>query len=234
MQDKTIYGGDMSSPTAALSSVFTIAAIAAHEGRKVKTLDRGGAYLNADMHKTGVEVHMRLDGRMVDLLCDLKPEYKQYVVKGDKGDYIVVNLDRALYGCVESAKLWYDDLKTTLSEAGYNPNPIDECVFNKGSGEHQCSIALHVDDMIITSKNESMINSLIEKLKQRYTEGITIHDGPVVSYLGMTFDWSKPGEVSVTQEGYISDMLRDSGVEGFAKTPAADNLYEIREETPSF
>jgi len=48
----------------------------------------------------------------------------------------------------------------------------------------------------------------------------------------MTFDWSKVGEVKVTQEGYIADMLRDSGVEGLAKTPAADNLYETRDETP--
>ena len=48
----------------------------------------------------------------------------------------------------------------------------------------------------------------------------------------MTFDWSKQGEVKITLEGYIQDILRDCLVEGTAKTPAADNLYEIREDTP--
>jgi hypothetical protein len=101
--------------------VFCIAAIAAHEQRKVKTLDINGAYLNADMHKTGIEVYMRLDGKMVDLLCEINSTYNAYRVKQEKGDYIVVNLDRALYGCVESAKMWYDDLKSTLAAAGYKP-----------------------------------------------------------------------------------------------------------------
>ena len=232
MQDKTIYGDNMSSPTSALSSVFAIAAIAAHEGRKVKTLDIGGAYLNADMHKTGIDVFMRLDGRMVDILCDMDNKYTRYRVKSDKGDYIVVNLDRALYGCVESAKLWYDDLKDTLYKAGYVVNPLDECVFNKGEGEEQCTIALHVDDMIITCKHEQTITHLIDRLKERYTEGVTVHEGPVVSYLGMTFDWSTQGQVRITQEGYIAEMLNNCGVDGSAKTPAADNLYEVRDEVP--
>jgi hypothetical protein len=232
MQDKTIYGDNMSSPTSALSSVFTIAAIAAHENRSVKTLDIGGAYLNADMHKTGIDVYMRLDGKMVDILCEMNNTYNKYRVKSDKGDYIIVNLDRALYGCVESAKLWYDDLKETLYNAGYRVNALDECVFNKGIGEEQCTIALHVDDMIITCKNQHTILELISKLKERYTEGVTVHEGPIVSYLGMTFDWTIPGQVKVTQEGYIAEMLNNSGVEGMAKTPAAENLYEVRQETP--
>jgi len=232
MQDKTIYGDNMSSPTSALSSVFAIAAIAAHENRHVKTLDIGGAYLNADMHKTGIDVFMRLDGKMVDILCEMNNTYNRYRVKSEKGDYIIVNLDRALYGCVESAKLWYDDLKETLYKAGYKVNALDECVFNKGEGIEQCTIALHVDDMIITCKNKNTIEELIYKLKERYTEGVTVHEGPVVSYLGMTFDWSQHGQVKITQEGYIAEMLNNSGVEGTAKTPAADNLYEVREEVP--
>jgi hypothetical protein len=232
MQDKTIYSEDMSSPTSALSSVYAVAAIAAHENRKVKTLDITGAYLNADMHTTGVEVYMRLDGKIVELLCELNKDYMNFVERSDKGEYIVVNLDKALYGCVESAKLWYDDLKGTLNKAGYKANALDECVFNKGQGEEQCTIVLHVDDLMITCKNGSKIDELIASLKERYTEGVTIHEGPVVSYLGMTFDWTKSGEVKITQEGYIKDMLRDSSVEGLAKTPAADNLYEVRDEIP--
>jgi hypothetical protein len=134
-----------------------------------------------------------------------------------------------LYGCVESAKLWYDDLKETLDKIGYKVNKVDECVFNKGTGEDQCTIAIHVDDMIITSKNKRYRVELVEALKKRYTEGVTIHEGPKVSYLGMTFDWSVDGEVKVTQEGYINDMLGSCGIEGVSKTPAGNSLFECDE-----
>jgi Reverse transcriptase (RNA-dependent DNA polymerase) len=52
---------NISSPTAATSSVLAIAAIAAAEDRKVIAIDIGGAFLNADMAPTGVEEHMRLN-----------------------------------------------------------------------------------------------------------------------------------------------------------------------------
>jgi hypothetical protein len=230
MQDKALYP-DMSSPTAATASVFAIAAIAAHESRGVNTLDINGAYLNADMHTTGVEVYMRLDGPNLNELCEVDSSYKEYVNESKYGNYLIVNLDKALYGCVESAKLWYDDLKKTLDKIGYRVNQLDECVFNKGVGDEQCTIALHVDDMIITSRNSKHRTELIEALKERYTEGVTVHNGPTVSYLGMTFDWSNNGEVRISQEGYINDLLGSCGIVGEAKTPASNELYEIDEKS---
>jgi hypothetical protein len=71
-QDKTLYD-NLSSPTAATSSVLAVAAIAAAEGRSVVGLDIGGAFLNADMPATGVKVHMRLDRIMTTFLLDLDP-----------------------------------------------------------------------------------------------------------------------------------------------------------------
>jgi Reverse transcriptase (RNA-dependent DNA polymerase) len=105
-QDKDLYD-DLSAPTVSTSSVFTILSIAAHEARKAAVVDIVGAFLNAEM-KTGVPVHMRLDKSMSDLLVRLQPSCKRYQdVKG----CIVVRLDRALYGCVESAALWYENLR---------------------------------------------------------------------------------------------------------------------------
>ena len=46
VQDSKVYG-DTSSPTADLTSVFTVFTIAARENMKVVTLDIKGAYLNA-------------------------------------------------------------------------------------------------------------------------------------------------------------------------------------------
>lgn len=54
-QDKSLYE-NLSSPTAALTSVFTTASITANEGRQRVVIDIGGAFLNADMAPTGIDV----------------------------------------------------------------------------------------------------------------------------------------------------------------------------------
>ena len=55
------------------------------------------------------------------------PEYRKYL--RDDGT-MIVQLTKAMYGCVESAKLWYESIKDTLSETGFERNVQDHCVFN--------------------------------------------------------------------------------------------------------
>ena len=52
-EEKTLYN-NLSSPTASTTSVLTVAAIAAVEGRHAITIDIGGAFLNADLKPTGI------------------------------------------------------------------------------------------------------------------------------------------------------------------------------------
>ena len=130
-------------------------------------VDIGGAFLNAEM-KTGVDTHMRLYRTISDLMVRLSPGYESY---RDVRGCIVVQLDRALYGCVESAALWYDNLRETMEGMGYKRNPYDICVFNRTSERGvQCTAAVHVDDLLITSVDEDMITSLTVGLKTRYGE----------------------------------------------------------------
>ena len=126
-QDKELYE-NLSSPTAATSSVMVVAAIAAAERRQVMTIDVGGAFLNADITTTGITVHVRLDPVMTKLLVEIAPEYQYYV--DDRGTCLV-QLDKAMYGCVEAAALWFDNLSGVLTADGFVANPHDCCVFNK-------------------------------------------------------------------------------------------------------
>ena len=91
---------NLSSPTAATTSVLTVAAVAAAEGREVVVIDIGGAFLNADMSPTGVLVHMRLDRIMSAILIQIDPTYAQYL---ETNGSLIVQLDKALYGCVEAS-----------------------------------------------------------------------------------------------------------------------------------
>ena len=227
-QDKTLYD-DLSAPTVGTSSVFTLLCIAAHDARRVTVIDISVVYLNADMN-TGLAVHMRLDKNMTGMMAKLAPHYSKYM--DDRG-CDVVRLDKALYGCVESAALWYENLKASRHGLGYIPNAIDICVFNKRNSRGvQCTIAVHVDDLMITSTDADMIEALAEGLVNRYGD-ITRKDGPMVNYLGMVFDLITQGVAKVSMTGYVDDMLKEVGTAKGARNPATEGLFDVRPDIDS-
>lgn len=227
MQDRSeVLYEDIASPTANLSHLMIVAAIAAKEGRKVKTVDISGAYLNADMSHAGVI--MELDKVLAGLLCSVDSSYSEFLREDGT---MIVELQKALYGCIESAKLWYDLLSETLLQDGFVKNALDHCVFNKMVDGVQITVVLYVDDLFITSVSDPAMDQLVFLLRSKFKE-ITIHDGKVHSYLGITWDFSSSLSVKVSMDGYTNDLLEFSGVTGDVKTPATDQLFAIRAATP--
>ena len=231
-QDKGLYD-NLSSPTARLTSTFSVAAIAACEGRKVEVGDIPGAYLNADMKN---KVVMRINKIMSTEICRIDGTYLEYL--DEKGCLSVILL-KALYGCVESAKLWNDDLSRVLTGAGFKANSEDPCVFNKGSvtESNQITLVIYVDDLMATCLEQGPLDELWKLLRLHYAKpeqpDIDVKKGPIVNYLGMTFDWSLPGKVRITQLGFQADLVAESGIDPnkrTAATPAAENLFDTRSE----
>ena len=223
MQDRTIYE-DISSPTVSTSSAFMIAAIAASESREVATVDIKGAYLNAKMK--GHEILMKLDPTLSKFLVEMYPD-KYTGMTDDRGN-LTVKLKKALYGCIESAKLWFETLQNFLLELGFSQNPHDICVFNKDFNGQQCTICVHVDDLMITCKTKSVVDEVCNSLRAKFTT-INENRGKIHPYLGMIFDFSSGHDVSITMSGYVNDVLKEYEVTKTAKTPAANDLYDIRD-----
>ena len=78
-------------------------------------------------------------------MCDVNPEYKDHVIfetskKGRKSKCLYVRVFRALYGCLESALLWYNLYSSTLQKLGFILNNYDKCVANKVINGKQCTI----------------------------------------------------------------------------------------------
>ena len=220
-QDRTIYAeSEISSPTVSTSAVFMVATIAAKGRRKVVTLDYSGAYLNAKLKRP---VKMLLEPKMAEVLCEMEPSYRKFLrVDG----YLCVGLDKALYGCIESAKLWYDTISSQLRSLGFKPNDYDPCIFNKHVNGTQVTIALYVDDLMITCANDRALNGVILQLESMF-EGSTVHRGAVHSYIGMLFDFSDSGRVHVKMDGYIDDFLAEYEVKGSASTPSKSDLFMV-------
>jgi Reverse transcriptase (RNA-dependent DNA polymerase) len=160
-------------------------------------VDIGGSFLIAEM-KTGVDVLMRFDRTMSELMTRLRPDYGRYL---DSRGCVTVILDRALYGCVESAALWYKNLSETMAALGYERNPYEICVFNRRHADGtRCTAAVHVDDLLIVSTSKGMIDHLTEGL--RYGE-ISNTQGCILNYLEMTFDLFQPREACASMKGYV-------------------------------
>jgi hypothetical protein len=224
-QDKSIYD-DISSPTVSTAAAFITIAVAAKENRHAYTIDIGGAYLNARMKN--VKVRMRLDPFLSKELIKLDPSYSKYLCRDNT---LVVLLEKALYGCVESAKLWYDHLVASLVRMGFTANRYEPCVMNKMVNGKQATICIHVDDLLVTCTDIEVLEVIAADLEKEYKE-VKVKKGKVHSYLGMTLDFSEPGVARITMEGYIQDILRLYEVSGLASTPATDKLFVVNPDSP--
>jgi hypothetical protein len=223
-QDKELYD-NLSSPTASTASVFALAAIAAHEGRSTLVMDIGGAFLNADITDTGIKVHMRLNRTLTSMLVSIDPGHARFV---EEHGTSVVELDKALYGCVEAAALWYANLSATLTRNSFTPNSYDPCVFNKVDRDGiQITVAMHVDDLFVTSVSDNNLEAFENYMRGVYCE-IKVNKGQVLDYLGMTFDFIVPGQVSITMNNCVQDILAECGMWPRRSTPAASTLFDTR------
>ena len=115
---------EIESPTACIPSVFTVSMIAAAQGRCVRVGDVGTAYLNAFMPSDDPNrrVHIMIDKEVAKIICEEDPTFIKFLRPDGR---LLVRLRKALYGCIESAKLWHDEISGTLKTWGFVPNLRD-------------------------------------------------------------------------------------------------------------
>jgi len=105
------------------------------------------------------------------------------------------------------------------------------CVFNLDTGDQQCTVCFHVDDLMITCTDDRTIDDVITGLLDE-CKTITVQDGPKFSYLGMSIDFSESKKVKITMEKYIDDVTEDTGTTEAASSPARDSLFDIEPQSP--
>ena len=231
-QDNSLYHDDLGAYTVERSSIMTVAAIAAKEDRVCVTLDVGTAYLNARMPPEYPTIIMRIEPALAAIMAEIDTELQPYI---HHNGCIYVKLLRALYGCIESAKLWQLHITKTLTEDGFTSNPYDCCVMNKVTNTNQTTIALHVDDLLITAKRREDVESLVKHLTDKYDK-VTVHRGDNLAYLGLNLDFSEHGTVTITADGMVEAIVTDSDTNDLSKpitsSPATTDLYNIDDESP--
>jgi hypothetical protein len=225
-----------SSPTIATEALFLTMVIDAMEGRDVAIIDVPGAFMQADMPEDET-VHVRFTGLMVDKLLEIDYDmYSPYIVYEGKVKCLYVQLLKALYGTLRAARLFWEKLSKKLQEWGFVVNPYDSCVVNKMIGGKQCTVGWHVDDIKISHVDTKIVDHIIDLMDGEFgkEEPVNKSRGKVHDYLGMTFDFTVKGQVTVSMVDYIRSLIAEmpSDMKGKAATPAAYHLFKVNHDDP--
>jgi hypothetical protein len=222
---------ETASPTIATDALLISILIDAYEGRDVATADVAGAYLNAYMRDF---VIMKFTGDSVRLLCEINPTHRAFVVSENGVPTLYVRLIKALYGCVQSALLWYELFTQTLESMGFVLNPYDHCVANCLVEGSQCTICWYVDDTKISHKDPAVVTAVIHKLESHFKK-MKVTRGDHHVFLGMHIDYHRHSHTAtISMRDYLTEAITESSlsITKSASTPAGINLFTIDEASP--
>ena len=221
---------DNASPTMDNESLMITTAINAHERRDVMKIDLPGAFLHATNDEL---VYMLLKGEMAELMVVVDPGlYQPYLFYDSKGVVLMyTRMNKAMYGMLHSALLFYKKLKADLIAYGFEINPYDPCVATKVVNGKTMTVTWHVDDLISAHVDPLENTKFGVYLSDIYGDNITIKRGKVHDYLGMDLDFSSDGVAKVGMIKYIREIENDFPEElgAPATSPAAEHLFKVRD-----
>ena len=223
-RQKETINEKMSSPTASTQALFTVAAIAAHEGKNVSTYDFPGAYLNATRIGRAPQVYIRLNKFQTKVMMKLDPSWKSYVLSDGTS---LAEATGSLYGLLESGALWNQDAVTLLKSLGLTQSKYDPCVFYKQG----IRVVLYVDDLYITYDTEEHLDIIRQVILPKYGGEFKLPVDGTIEFLGMKIKTINGG-IYVTMPDKIQDVTE--GITSTSSTtPAGMNLFTINDQSPT-
>ena len=110
-----------------------------------------------------------------------------------------------------SAMLFYCNLTKALLSYGFELNPYNPCVVNKMGNGEQLSVCWHVDDLKSSHINPRVNDKFLQWIKDTYGQlrEVKMTHGPLHDYLGMTLNYSVPGQVSISMSHYVKKMVKE-------------------------
>jgi hypothetical protein len=175
---------------------------------------------------------LKVEGELVDIMCDVCSDYKKFVCYKNGKKVLCLELLKALYGCIQSALLWYELFSSTLQGMGFELNLYDAFVANKVIDGKQCTIVWHVDDTKISHEDSKAVSHVIQKIEARFGE-MAITRGKKHVFLGMNISFHNDGTTSIVMKDYIEEANAHFGedITRSATTPAKRNLFRIKENS---
>ncbi|GAU51268.1 hypothetical protein TSUD_412550 [Trifolium subterraneum] len=188
--------GETFSPVVKSSTVRIILTIAVHFNWEVRQLDINNAFLNGKLKET---VFMHQPEGYIDAA---KPNH-------------ICKLSKAIYGLKQAPRAWYDSLRSTLVNWGFQNAKNDTSLFFLKGADHTTFLLIYVDDIIVTGSNIKFLEAFTNQLNTAYS----LKDlGPLHYFLGVEVHRDDSG-MYLRQTKYIRDVLKKFNMENTSACP---------------
>jgi Reverse transcriptase (RNA-dependent DNA polymerase)/Integrase core domain len=205
------YGVDYDEVLAPVVRSATIRILLSFAGKKsflVKHFDIKSAFLNGNLEE---EIYMR------------QPQGFKF---GEK----VYKLNKSLYGLKQAARVWNQTLHDVLVKANFIQCKHDKCLYVLSEQEKVCYLLVHVDDILMASNSESLINCSARKIGAHFE----VKDlGEIKHFLGIDITKDEKGNFLLSQKHYIKSIIEAAGLQDSkdSKYPLDVGYYKIIDES---
>ena len=101
-------------------------------------------------------------------MCEVNPKHKKNVRVENGVKVLYLLLLKSLYGCMESALLWYDLYLNTLTSQRFLINPYDRCIANSTTQDKQCTVAWYVYKKKVSHLDEEVNTKVIKTISEHF------------------------------------------------------------------
>ncbi|GMF28365.1 unnamed protein product [Phytophthora fragariaefolia] len=187
------------SPVAYLNSIRAMLAKCGADGMEIEQCDVDTAFLYGKLEE---EIYMELPEGLRELL-------ELAEAKGE--DDVVCMLLQRLCVLKLASRVWNETIDKHLKSMGFKPADADPCVYTRGEGEEECIVCLYVDDMLIASRQKTVIASV----KAGIAEKFRVKDlGKARFILGIEIDYDMERiTLVISQEAYTESTIKKFGQE---------------------
>ena len=224
---------EKNSPTIPFEVAMMQLGMASYEKANIEVFDIPCAYLNAHLDPTKRQL-MKFSKSITRLILKVDNDAKRYL---QPDGTLLVEVLRALYGFPESAKLWNEYMSATLRSGGYMQCPHEPCLFKKRintNGRNEWSfVTVYVDDCLHVYKGERIRGELYAAMRDNKLPAPTVQALNLannISYLGINIQMKGPGQLFLSQPGYIKEILKLYKPATGHKTPHQENIFNRPKE----
>jgi hypothetical protein len=210
-----VYGEDFTetfAPVASMTTIRMVLALSASQSWHSKAFDITGAFLNGFMDEL---VYVDLPKGYYEFYPDAKRN-------AGNGKKLALRAEKGIYGTKQAARQWNKDFDAFMKESGCIASKNDACMYYKREGDELMVIVLHVDDGMVVSSSQEMMDEFMEKLFKKYKG--KENQG---SYF-LKLEVSKGKDyIGIRQKPYIEKKVEEFGLKecNFVTTPMESGFY---------
>ena len=120
----------------------------------------------------------------------------------------VCKLNRALYGLKQAPRGWFDNLRATLIQWGFQNSKSDTSLFIFNSNGKTIYLLVYVDDILLTGNDELLLNKLTSDMRRMFA---LKNLGHIHYFLGIEAYRDTTG-LYLSQSKYVTDLLKKHGI----------------------